>query len=194
MLLEFKKRKERKWYISKLTISLAKWLAALLCEWVCTLFPSVCPPWRKQDNGCHPLNNTLPHCSDNSAGRTQSWWKETWNYFKWMGSPYFHPRLLHAESSLHLSSSPRLPDSVSPQYNKGLENNSHCIARARRNRAQKKWRTSVHYQHIIRIIIINRSGRKPVNNQSSISVGFLMTTGDDPKSRSQDMFVHLSCF
>lgn len=77
---------------------------------------------------------------------------------------------------------------------KGLENNSHCIARARRNRAQKKWRTSVHYQHIIRIIIINRSGRKPVNNQSSISVGFLMTTGDDPKSRSQDMFVHLSCF
>lgn len=54
------------------------------------------------------------NCSDNSTGRTENWWRETWNYFKSMVSRYlntiqYNTRPLHA-------SSPRLPDTVGVLY------------------------------------------------------------------------------
>lgn len=66
-------------------------------------------------------------CTDNSSGRTENWWRETQNYLKWMVSRYLNPRPLHAASSEDLSSSPRLPDTVSPLY-KSLRNSGCCIA------------------------------------------------------------------
>ena len=56
------------------------------------------------------------NCSDNSTGRMENCWRETWNYLKWMVCCYLKPRPLHAASSQDLSP-PHPPHTAMPLYN-----------------------------------------------------------------------------